>query len=122
MPDPALQLSCDCRALCGQVDPNRAAVSLVVNSFDVSRADQRVHHAGQRPGADGAPISHLVVEEPSIAVECHQNRGASRAQPIGLRQVSAPPLGGEMPGHGHQPPEGSVVEMVGQGHPRMLGP
>jgi hypothetical protein len=31
-------------------------------------------------------------------------------------------LGGEMPGHGHQPPEGSVVEMVGQGHPRMLGP
>jgi hypothetical protein len=31
-------------------------------------------------------------------------------------------LGGEMTGHGHQPPQGGMVEMVGQWHPGRLGP
>jgi len=36
MLDPAMQLSCDCRALGGQIDPNRAAVTFVVDPLDVS--------------------------------------------------------------------------------------
>lgn len=117
-----MQLSCDCRALGGQVDPNRAAVTFVVDPLDMSRADQGVHHASQCPGPNSTPISHLVVEKPSIAMECHQDRGTSRAQPVRLRQVSAPPLRGEMAGHGHQTRQGGLVEMVGQGHPGRLGP
>jgi hypothetical protein len=116
-----MQLSCDCRALDGQGDPNRAAVTFVVDPLDVSRADQGVHHASQCSRSNGTPISHLVVEEPSIAMECHQDRGTPRAQPVRLRQVSAPPLGGEMTGHGHQTPQGGMVVMVGQGHPERLG-
>jgi len=122
MLDLAMQLCCDCRALGGQIDPNRAAVTFVVDPLDVSRADQCVHDAGECSRPNGTPISHLVVEEPSIGMECHENRGASRAQPVCLCQVSAPSLGGEMAGHGHQTPQGGMVEMVGQRHPRRLGP
>jgi len=121
MSDPAMQLSCDCRALGGQIDPNRPSVSLIVDPLHVPGADQGVDDPGQGRGAHRAPISHLIVEEPSIAVKCHQDRGTARAQPVGLGQVSAPSLCGEMPGHGHQTPQGSIVEVVGQGHRRMLG-